>query len=130
MSGVSSEHDQIESNINFHPRAKLVGRKCRVFPANTRIKVPSAPPYRYADLSALCGEPKFEEIGGGGAVTNPALIIESYRIRRKLMTGAINLLITNPSGFGEYLLAAQHRPHVTHFSGRTMAHGPTMSATT
>src|SRR2546423_15137472 len=76
MSGVSSEHDQIELNINFHLRTKLVGRNCRVFLANMRIKVPSAPPYRYADLSALCGEARFEKIGGVDALTNPSLIIE------------------------------------------------------
>src|SRR5947199_4450670 len=60
MSGVSPEHDQIESNLNFHLRAKLTERNCRVFLANMRIKVPSAPPYRYADVSALCGEAQFE----------------------------------------------------------------------
>jgi hypothetical protein len=26
-----------------------------------RIKVPSFPPYRYADLSALCGEAVYEQ---------------------------------------------------------------------
>src|SRR5918911_1793522 len=76
MSGLSPEHDQIESNLNFHLRAKLRGRGCRIFLANMRIKVPSAPPYRYADVSALCGEAQFEEIGGLRAITNPSLIIE------------------------------------------------------
>jgi hypothetical protein len=59
MSGVSPEHDQIESNLNFHLRAKLAGRNYRVFLANMRIKVHSALPSRYADLSALCGEAQF-----------------------------------------------------------------------
>jgi Uma2 family endonuclease len=56
MSGVSPERGQIECNLIFCLRTRLRGRSCRVFPANVRIKVPSAPPYRYPDLSAPCGE--------------------------------------------------------------------------
>ena len=63
MSGVSEEHAEIETNLIVGLKSRLRARGCRVFPANVRIKVPSAPPYRYADLSALCGEAEFEEIG-------------------------------------------------------------------
>lgn len=76
MSGASAEHNEIESNIHFNLRAKLEGRKCRLFLSNMRIKVPSAPPYRYGDFSALCGEAEFEKIGGVDAVVNPSLIVE------------------------------------------------------
>jgi Uma2 family endonuclease len=34
------------------------------------------PPYRYGDLSALCGEPRFEQISGVDVLTNPELIVE------------------------------------------------------
>src|SRR2546421_7945050 len=70
MSGVSPEHAQLEVNLISRLNSRLAGKGYRVFPANIRIKVPSAPPYRYADVSALCGEAKFEEIGGIRAVTN------------------------------------------------------------
>ena len=76
MSGSSPQHDQLEGNVYFNLRTKLQGKGCRVFLANTRIKVPSAPPYRYGDTSAVCGQPRFEMIGGVDALTNPALIIE------------------------------------------------------
>jgi Uma2 family endonuclease len=116
MSGVSPKHDQIESNINFHLRAKLVGRNCRVFLANMRVKVPSAPPYRYADLSALYGEPKFEDIGGVGALTNPALIIEILSPSTEAYDrGDKFTRYKSISSFSEYLLVAQHRPHITQF---------------
>ena len=62
MSGVSEQHAQIEGNAYVALRLALRGRQCRVFPANMRIKVPSLPPYRYADLSAACGTPVFEKI--------------------------------------------------------------------
>jgi Uma2 family endonuclease len=115
MSGVSPEHDQIESNLNFHLRTKLSGRSCRVFLANMRIKVPSAPPYRYADVSALCGEAKFEEIGGIRAVTNPTLIIEVLSPSTEAYDrGEKFTHYQSIPSFREYLLVAQHRPYITH----------------
>jgi hypothetical protein len=76
MSGASQAHDHILVNCIVALSAKLDAAKCRVFSSNMRIKVPSAPPYRYADLSVLCGKAEFEEIGGVDASVNPQLIIE------------------------------------------------------
>src|SRR5262249_21265097 len=76
MGGVSDEHDQIEGNLHFLLRSRLDEGKCRTFLANMRIKVPTLPPYRYGDQSALCGKPVFEKIGGVDVLTNPTLIIE------------------------------------------------------
>lgn len=117
MSGVSREHDQIESNLNFYLRAKLRGRTCRAFLANMRLKVPSAPPYRYADLSALCGEAKFEEIGGVDALVNPSLVVEVLSPSTEAYDRGDKFThYKSIPGFSEYLLVAQHRPHVTHFA--------------
>ena len=57
MSGGSPEHETIVGNILGHLRNQLRGRGCRVFPSNLRIKVPAYRPYRYADVTALCGPP-------------------------------------------------------------------------
>ncbi len=116
MSGVSPEHDEIESNIHYHLRTKLKGRKCRVFLANMRIKVPSLPPYRYGDLSALCGQPQYETIGGVKVLTNPALMIEvlSYSTEAYDRVDKFTHYKSIPS-FSEYLLVEQLRPHVTQF---------------
>jgi Uma2 family endonuclease len=115
-SGVSPQHDQIESNLHYHLRARLEGRNCHVFLANMRIKVSSAPPYRYSDSSALCGEPQYETIEGLRVLTNPALIVEvlsdsteAYD-RGDKFTHYKSIL-----SFREYLLVAQHRPHLSHF---------------
>lgn len=117
MSGVSEQHDQIEGNLNLSLRLALRERPCRVFLANMRIKVPSLPPYRYADLSVACGEPVFEKIGGVDALTNPTLIIEvlsesteAYD-RGDKFTHYKSIL-----SLREYLLVAQHRAHVTHYA--------------
>ncbi len=114
MSGVSPEHDQIESNLNLHLRLKLEGKKCRAYLANTRIKVPSAPPYRYGDSSALCGEPQYETIGGVKVLTNPALIIEVLSDSTEAYDRGDKFThYKSIPSFSEYLLIAQRRPHVT-----------------
>lgn len=116
MSGVSPEHDQIEGNLHFHLRGKLRGKQCRIFLANTRIKVPSLPPYRYGDSSGLCGVPQYDEIGGIKVLTNPSIIIEVLSSSTEAYDRGDKF--TNyksiPS-LREYLLVAQHRHHVSHF---------------
>ncbi len=74
MAGVNQEHDAIESNVHTSIKLKIKNKKCRTFLANMRLKVPSLPPYRYTDGSALCGEAIFEKIGGVDVLTNPSRV--------------------------------------------------------
>ncbi|MCI0661418.1 MAG: Uma2 family endonuclease [Acidobacteria bacterium] len=116
MSGVSPEHDAIEGNVYHYLRQRMEGRKCRAFLANMRIKVPGAPPYRYADLSALCGQPLYETIGGLEILTNPSLIVEILSESTEAYDrGDKFTYYKSIPSFCEYLLIAQHRPHITHF---------------
>jgi Uma2 family endonuclease len=113
MSGASEEHDEIELNLVETLRPRLRHKGCRVFSANMRIKVPAALPYRYGDLSALCGEARFEKIGGVDVLLNPALIIEvlspsTEDYDREGKFGSYKSI----ESFREYLLIAQDRPHV------------------
>ena len=115
MSGGSEWHYEIESNIHSYLKTSLRARGCRVFLGNVRVKVPSAPPYRYADFSALCGAAEFEKIGGVDALVNPTLLVEvlsdsteAYDRGKKF-----SHYISIPT-LREYLLVAQHHPHVTH----------------
>ncbi|MGZ8845426.1 MAG: Uma2 family endonuclease [Pyrinomonadaceae bacterium] len=116
MSGVSPTHDQIEGNFGFLLRSELRDRDCRVFAANIRIKVPAAPPYRYADLSALSGTPLYEEIGGVEAVTNPSVLIEILSPSTEAYDrGDKFSYYKSIPTLQEYVLVAQHRPHVSQF---------------
>lgn len=117
MSGVNPEHDQIESNLNLRFRLKLVGKPCRMFLANTRLKVPSLPPYRYGDSAGLCGEPEYETIGGVKVLTNPALIIEILSDSTEAFDrGAKFTHYKSIPSFREYLLIATSQIHVTHLA--------------
>jgi Uma2 family endonuclease len=114
MSGVSDEHDAIEGNIHALLRSQIGERGCRVFLANMRIKVPSAPPYRYADLSVLCGKAEFDETGGVDTLVNPQLIIEVLSPSTEAYDrGEKFTHYKSIPALSEYLLVAQHRPHVT-----------------
>lgn len=116
LSGVSENHAQIESNLNLVLRLALRERGCRVFPANMRIKVPSLPPYRYADLSALCGAPSFETIGGIDVLTNPTLIVEVLSDSTEAYDRGDKFThYKSIPSLREYLLVAQHRPHITQY---------------
>jgi Uma2 family endonuclease len=116
MSGVGEEHDQIETNLIFRLRQRLEGRNCRPFAASMRIKVPSMPPYRYGDVSVLCGKAQFEKIGGVDVLTNPALIVEVLSPSTEAYDrGDKFLYYQSIPSFREYLLVAQHQPHVSHF---------------
>jgi Uma2 family endonuclease len=115
MSGVSDEHDAIEGNIYAFLRSQLSERGCRVFLANMRIKVPSAPPYRYADLSVVCGKFEIEKIGGVDALINPQLIVEVLSPSTEAYDrGEKFSHYKSIPTLREYLLVAQQHPHVTH----------------
>lgn len=116
MSGVSENHAQVEGNIYLALRLALRGRECRLFLANMRIKVPTLPPYRYADLSALCGKPSFEKIGGVDTLTNPTLIVEVLSESTEAYDRGDKFThYKSIPSFREYLLVAQHRPHTTQY---------------
>lgn len=116
MSGVSEKHDLIEGNLHFGLRSKLRGKSCRVFLASMRLKVPTRPPYRYPDLSALCGEMSVEKVNGVDVLTNPSLIIEVLSDSTESFDrGAKFTHYKSIESFTEYLLVAQDRPHVTQF---------------
>ena len=113
MSGASPAHAQIQVNLITLLRLQLRGRPCRIFPSDIRLKVPSLPPYRYPDLSALCGEPVFEFIGGLEVLTNPTLIVEILSPTTQAFDRGDKFThYKSISSFNEYLLIAQHRPHV------------------
>jgi len=113
MSGASPAHAQIQVNLITLLRVQLRGRPCRVFPSDIRLKVPSLPPYRYPDLSALCGEPVFELIGGLEVLTNPTLIVEILSPTTEAFDRGDKFThYKSIPSFSEYLLIAQHRPHV------------------
>jgi Uma2 family endonuclease len=119
MSGVSLAHNEISDNVFFHLRQRLSGGRCRAFTANMPVKTPTLPPYRYPDVTVVCGDLNYQHIRGVDALINPVLIVEvlspttaSHDHNEKFM--AYQAI----SSFSEYLLIAQDAPLVTHHMRR------------
>jgi Uma2 family endonuclease len=117
MTGGSVNHARIAGNAYVALQSKLKGGKCEAFNSEMRIKVPAALPYRYPDVSVVCGEAVFEEIGGQVMLVNPAAIVEvlspstiAYDLGEKFT--AYQSIDT----FREYLLIAQDRPHIIQYT--------------
>jgi Uma2 family endonuclease len=76
MSGGSPEHALLGARISRLLGNKVDAKGCLVYSSDVKIKVPVMPPYRYGDISALCGQPIYEQIGNQRLLANPALIVE------------------------------------------------------
>ncbi len=116
MSGASLDHNRIVRNLNTELDLQLRRKDCQVFPSDLRIKVPAYPPYRYPDLTALCGEPEIEKMGVIDVLVNPQLIVEVLSESTEgFDRGDKFSYYKSIESFREYLLVAQHRPHISQF---------------
>jgi Uma2 family endonuclease len=116
LAGGSQKHDQIQSNTHFALRSKLREKNCRVFLSDMRIKVPAYSPYRYGDLSALCGKPTFEMLGKQELLVNPTVIFEVLSDSTADFDRSYKFTYYKSiESFTEYILIAQDRPHVSQF---------------
>ncbi len=116
MTGGSLNHNLIVGNLLARLHQQLWQSDCKVLPSDMRIKVPTALPYRYPDLSIFCGEPRIENLSGQQLLVNPLVLIEvlspsteAYDLGRKFTA------YQSIESFREYLLVAQDRVHVTHY---------------
>ncbi len=116
MSGARFAHNLISRNLNTELDTNLRERGCFVLPSEMRIKVPAYPPYRYPDMTVLCGTPEIEMTGGIEMLVNPQLIVEILSDSTEAFDrGDKFTYYKSIKTFSEYLLVAQHRPHVSQF---------------
>jgi Uma2 family endonuclease len=116
MAGASLDHNQIVSNLILSLGNNLAKRPCRVLPADMRIKVPKALPYRYPDVVVVCGEPVIEAIHGMEMLINPSLIIEVLSPTTEAYDRGDKFhAYQSVESFQEYLLVSQDKPYVTRY---------------
>lgn len=116
LAGASVSHNRIQRSVLTTLTNKLRGRNCEVFPSDMRVKVPAYPPYRYPDLSALCGEARFEKMGKQELFVNPSLIVEVLSDSTEGFDYSYKFTYYKSiESFTEYVLIAQDRPHVSQF---------------
>jgi len=120
VSGGTLSHELIMNNVFDLLRAQLREKGCRIFSSNRQIKVPAAPPYRYADGSVVCGKVEVERFNGNDLLINPVLIYEVFSPSTEAYDrGDKFTYYKSIPSLREYLLIAQHRPHITHYVKQT-----------
>ena len=116
MSGVKRNHSLATGNIFNSLKNALGTRGCEIHASDMRVKTPSMPPYRYPEVVVACHRAQFEEIGGLDVLVNPVLIVEVLSPSTEAFDrGDKFTYYKSIPSFREYLLVAQHRPHVTHY---------------
>lgn len=116
MAGGSPDHVRISRNICNELSQRFSGRDCEAFPGDLRVKVPADFPYRYPDVSVVCGEQIYERFLGVEMLINPIVLVEvlsestaAYDLGEKFTA------YQSIESFKEYLLVSQDRPHVIHY---------------
>ncbi|HZS48952.1 MAG TPA: Uma2 family endonuclease [Blastocatellia bacterium] len=116
MSGGSRNHDRIMLNTTYVFLRQLEGKKCHLFSGEMRINVLTAPPYRYSDGSVACEKIEIDEFHGVDRLLNPILIMEILSPSTEAYDrGDKFTFYKSIPSLREYLLIAQHRPHITHY---------------
>ncbi|MCW5959391.1 MAG: Uma2 family endonuclease [Pyrinomonadaceae bacterium] len=116
-SGGSPEHSLLANRVGRLLGNDLDNKGCFVFQSDIKIKVPKLPPYRYADVSALCDRPVYEVLNDQKILVNPSLIVEvlSPSTERydkdKKFKGYKSI-----ASLTEYILISQEEPFVTLFT--------------
>lgn len=113
MAGATWEHNRIFSAIFVSLSAQLRDKQCRVNPSDQRIKVTAKGIYyTYADISVVCGEPKFAS-NEFDSLVNPIVIIEILsKSSEAYDRGDKFQLYRQIESLQEYVLVSQTKPSI------------------
>ena len=116
MSGASRRHNLISLNIGAELRAHLQQRPCEVYTSDMRVKISRTGLYTYPDVVVVCDDPAFED-AEVDTLLNPLLLVEvlSKSTADYDRGGKFEHYRTLLS-LQEYLLVAQERCHVVHYT--------------
>ena len=114
MSGASRAHNRIAMNLSALVWNQLRGRPCDVFGSDMRVKVEISGLYTYPDLSALCGEPQFDD-EHTDTLLNPSVLVEVLSPSTEdYDRGGKFELYRQIESLREYVVVAQDRLLVEH----------------
>jgi Uma2 family endonuclease len=118
MSGASREHNVIALNLAREISGRLRGGPCETYVSDMRVRVLPTGLYTYPDVVVVCGDRRFED-DCLDTLLNPTVIVEvlspsteSYDRGRKFGH------YRHVESLREYVLVAQDRPAVEHYTRR------------
>jgi Uma2 family endonuclease len=119
MSGASFAHEDIVSNL-LRTLGNRLPPGCRASGSNVKVKVPTYAPYRYPDVTIVCGKREFEVIGGLQVLLNPQAIIEVLSPSTEAFDrGAKFTYYKSIPSLTDYLLISASEPYVTCYLKRS-----------
>jgi Uma2 family endonuclease len=118
MAGASLEHNTITANFVRALGNHFMGRPCRVFSSDMRVKVAATGLYTYPDVVALCGEIRFDD-AQRDTLINPAVIIEVLSPSTEAYDrGEKFAHYRRLESLTDYVLVAQDKRRVEHYVRR------------
>lgn len=114
LGGGSPEHSLLGNRIGFLLQRELIQKNCLVYNSEVLIKVPAMLPYRYGDVSALCGKPIYEDLGKQRLLVNPTLIVEILSSSTEDFDRGLKFkAYKSIESLREYLLVSQNQKIIT-----------------
>ena len=117
MAGESLDHSTICFNLAVHVGTQLIGKSCRGFSPNMKVRAGRGGLYAYPDLMIVCGEPSFDD-EHGDVITNPTVIFEVLSRSTEAYDRGEKFLrySTEIETLRDYVLVSQDKPRIEHFS--------------
>ena len=116
MAGASYAHNLITGNVVGEFYTQLKGRPCSTVPSDMRVAVSSTGLYTYPDVTVVCGEPQFLD-GRRDVLLNPTVIVEVLSPSTEdYDRGEKCANYRRLASLTDYLLVAQHRRSVDHYT--------------
>lgn len=119
MAGESLEHSTICTNLIYLIVGQLRGKPCRALSPNMKVRTTPAGLYSYPDLTVVCGKPIFHD-EHRDVLVNPTVIAEVLSPTTEAFDrGTKWIRYQQIATLSDYLLIAQNRPLIEHYSRQT-----------
>jgi len=120
MAGESPAHSTICFNLAVTVGTQVKDTPCRGFSPNMKVRAGKSGLYAYPDLMIVCGEPILHD-ERGDVIANPTVIFEVLSPSTEAYDRGEKFLRyrTEIETLQDYVLVAQDRPLIEHFSRQT-----------
>ena len=116
MGGAHPDHVKLATSIGALLYLRFRGRNCQAFVSDMRVAVEPGDVYTYPDVTALCGEPRYETTRNPPSLLNPQIICEVLSPSTEAYDRAEKFLYYQRlESLTNYLLVAVDQMRVDHY---------------
>ena len=117
--GARREHNLIVGNVLATLHGQLRGKSCEVYANDMRVRVSATGLFAYPDVVVICGPAEFDDTEAD-TLLNPRLIVEVLSpTTENYDRGTKFAHYRTAASLADYVLIAQDRVHVEHFTKQT-----------